>query len=235
VVQLKEILGALIFGAERPLTVKEMRQCLAEVADLEGGETVAFGDIAERDVAAGVAELGADLTRSGCGFSLTEVAGGIRLQSNPLCGKWLRHLLKCGKPNRLSQPALETLAVVAYRQPVTRSAIEAVRGVTVDHVLRMLLEMQLLRIAGRSDLPGRPFLYATTQLFLEHFGLKSLKDLSDIGPAALGRLETAAPPPAPAGPSAGDAAAGPDAEAVARDGVEAGADAHGTPAAQEGH
>jgi segregation and condensation protein B len=82
----------------------------------------------------------------------------------------------------LSKPSLETLAIIAYRQPVSRAEIENVRGVSVDHVVRSLLEMQLVRIVGRSELPGRPFLYGTTQLFFEHFGLKSMDELNEIEP-----------------------------------------------------
>ncbi len=86
-------------------------------------------------------------------------------------------MLEKSKPSRLSTPALETLAVIAYRQPCTRSDIELVRGVAVDQVVRNLLELQLIKIVGRSDLPGRPWLFGTTQKFLEHFGLKDLGDL----------------------------------------------------------
>ena len=109
-----------------------------------------------------------------------EVANGFRFENDSSCGPWLRHLLERGRPTRLSRPALETLAIIAYRQPVMRSEIEAVRGVAVDQIIRNLLEMQLIKIVGRSELPGRPWQFGTTQKFLEHFGLKNLMDLPGV-------------------------------------------------------
>lgn len=188
-VELKAVLGALIFAAGRPLSIKEMRRCLVEVAENAGGETAAFKAVTERDIATVLEELTVELGRVGCGFALREVAGGFRFESVPECAPWMRHLLNCGKPSRLSRPALETLAIIAYRQPITRADIEAVRGVNVDHIIRLLMEMQLIKIVGRSDLPGRPFLYGTTRFFLEHFGLRDLKDLQEIEPAMLARRE----------------------------------------------
>jgi segregation and condensation protein B len=180
--ELKQIVGSLVFGAVRPLPVRALRQCIREVAEAEGGDVAAFASVRESDVEDAVQQLADELARARCGFSLVEVAGGVRLQSDPACGRWVRHLLNADKPNRLSRPALETLAIIAYRQPVTRTDVEAIRGVNVDHMVRLLLEAQLVRIVGRSELPGRPFLYGTTQAFLEHFGLKSLKDLGDMEP-----------------------------------------------------
>ncbi len=180
--ELKQIAGALIFGSKHPITVRDIRKCLVEVGDEEGGETAAFGEVEAKDIRAAVKELGKDLARMKCGFSLREVAGGFRVQSDPACGVWLKKLLKTDRPQRLSQPALETLAIVAYRQPVMKSTIEGVRGVGVDHMVKTLMELQLVRIVGRSELPGRPFLYGTTQTFLEHFGLKNIKELDEIGP-----------------------------------------------------
>lgn len=190
--ELKQILGALIFGATRPLTAREMRRCLQEVGEHDESIARVFAEVRPGDIDAALAELEQDLAQGRWGIVLGQVAGGYRLQSDPRCGMWLKHLLAVGKPKRLSQPSLETLAVIAFRQPVVKSQIEAVRGVAVDHVLRQLLEMQLIRIAGRSDLPGRPFLYATTHLFLEHFGLKSMGELSEMGPGVLARREARA-------------------------------------------
>lgn len=179
---LKRVVGALVFGADRPLSESDLRKCLREVAESEGGEATSLAEARPRDIRAAIDELSRDLQRCGCGFHIVEVAGGFRLQSDADCGKWLKELLKTGKPYRLSRPALETLAIIAYRQPVTKSEIEAVRGVNVDHMVKMLMEIQLVRISGRSDLPGRPFLYGTTHLFLEHFGLNTLSDLSQMEP-----------------------------------------------------
>jgi len=187
--ELKQIIGAMIFGANRILTANEIKKCLVEVAEENGGEVEVFAKVSKRDIDGAVAELVQDLERMKCGFTIDEVAGGFKCQSDSVCGKWLSHLLAAGKPNRLSRPALETLAVIAYRQPVAKSTIEGVRGVGVDHVIKTLIEMQLVRIAGRSELPGRPFLYGTTQSFLEHFGLKDLKELKEVGPALLAEKE----------------------------------------------
>lgn len=180
--ELKTVVGAMIFGANRSLSIKEMFRCVKGAADTAEGRGAAFAGVKERDVREAVEALQRDVAAGELGFLLREVAGGFRLQSDVRCGIWLKHLLDIGKPSRLSLPALETLAIVAYRQPVTKSGIENVRGVTVDHVLRTLMEMQLVRITGRSELPGRPFLYGTTQGFLEHFGLKGLDELSDVAP-----------------------------------------------------
>lgn len=114
------------------------------------------------------------------GMELVEVSGGFRFQTSSDCGKWVRKMLNKGKPARLTRPTIETLAIIAYRQPVARSEIESIRGVFAGHVIKALMEMQLVRIIGRSDLPGRPFLFGTTPTFLNHFGLTSLKDLEPI-------------------------------------------------------
>ncbi|OGV58676.1 MAG: SMC-Scp complex subunit ScpB [Lentisphaerae bacterium RIFOXYA12_FULL_48_11] len=187
--ELKQILGAMIFGANRSVSVKELRKCIQEVAQAEGGETAAFAKVTEADLHAALQSLALDVNNSRCGVALGEIAGGSRFHSDPSCGKWLRHLLNAGKPNRLSRPALETLAIIAYRQPATRADIEAVRGVTVDHIIKSLLEMQLIKIVGRSELPGRPFQYGTTHAFLEHFGLKNLHELSSMEPMLLAARE----------------------------------------------
>jgi len=184
--EIKQIIGAMIFAAGRPLTIPEMRKCLVEVAKEHGGAASSFSEVKNSHVKEALEELEHDLAeKHKTGFILTEVAGGYRFQSDRHCGNWLKHLLEIGRPNRLSMPALETLAIIAYRQPVSRVDIEAVRGVNVDHIMKSLLEYRLIKIAGRSDLPGRPFLYGTTQLFLEHFGLKSLKELREIEPMLL--------------------------------------------------
>ena len=106
-----------------------------------------------------------------------QVAGGWRIQNKVMCGPFVRSLLDKNQTIKLSKPALETLAIVAYRQPCLRSEIEDVRGVSVDAVLRKLIEMQLLRVVRRSELPGRPWLFGTTQKFLEHFGINTIDEL----------------------------------------------------------
>ncbi|MBT3192021.1 MAG: SMC-Scp complex subunit ScpB [Verrucomicrobia bacterium] len=184
---LKQILGALIFGSNRPLTLRELRNCIVEVS--ESDEAVAvYAEVDNKQLREALDELNRDLERNYTGFALRETAGGYRLQSDAVCGRWLKHLLKA-KPHRLSHPALETMAIIAYRQPISKADIESVRGVSVAHIIKALMEMQLVRIVGRSELPGRPFLYGTTHMFLEHFGLKNLKDLDRMAPTVLSRQE----------------------------------------------
>lgn len=188
--ELKQIIGAMVFGADRALTAREVRKCLQSVANEYGKETEAFGKVRESDIRETIEELAEELRSRKLGFQMMEVAGGFRLRSDVACGKWLKQLLQIGKPNRLSRPALETLSIVAYRQPVSRVDIEAVRGVNVDHIVRALMELQLVRIVGRSELPGKPFLYGTTHTFLEHFGLKDLDELKSMHPAlAMARVK----------------------------------------------
>ena len=185
--ELKQIIGAMLFVRKEPLTVAEIRRVLAATAERRGGITSDFAKANEALVREAVDALGRELAERKMGFHVIEVAGGFRLENDANCGPWLRTMLQKGRGARLSLPALETLAIVAYRQPCVRSEIEAVRGVAVDAILRNLLEMQLVRVVGRSELPGRPWMFGTTQKFMEHFGLKSLDDLP--GTDELRRLE----------------------------------------------
>lgn len=178
--ELKQVLGALLFASKKPLTVAEIRAALRETAQNGEPATQAFGDVAPADLQAALDALCAEIASARLGLVLVEVAGAYRFQSDAIAGTWVRQLLKIDKPQRLSRPALETLAIIAYRQPISRAEIEAVRGVGVDAMIRHLLELQLIRMAGRSDLPGRPMLYGTTQFFLEHFGLSSVKNLPGV-------------------------------------------------------
>ena len=185
--ELKQIIGAMLFVRKEPLTVAEIRRVLAATAERRGGITSDFAKANEALVREAVDALGRELAERKAGFHVIEVAGGYRLENDANCGPWLRVMLQKGRGARLSLPALETLAIVAYRQPCVRSEIEAVRGVAVDAILKNLLEMQLVRVIGRSELPGRPWMFGTTQKFMEHFGLKSLDDLP--GTDELRRLE----------------------------------------------
>lgn len=178
--ELKEIIGAIVFTAKDPLTVTQILAVLRRTAERHGGLTKDFAAATEADVTAAVSELKAEYLQRKLGVQVVEVAQGLRLENLGLCGPWVREFLDKGRPQRLSQPALETLAIIAYRQPVVRAEIEAVRGVAVDQILRNLLDLQLIRIAGRSDQPGRPWMFGTTQRFLEHFGLRSLTDLPGV-------------------------------------------------------
>jgi segregation and condensation protein B len=133
-----------------------------------------------REVAAALRALGASYERAGRGLRLVYVAGGYQLRSAPEHARWVRRLLG-GRPPRLSRPLLETLAIVAYRQPCTRPEIEAIRGVDADAVLASLVERRLIRILGRKDAPGRPILYGTTKDFLEVFDLPDVQALPPLG------------------------------------------------------
>ncbi len=177
--ELKQIIGAMLFVAKQPLTKAEIRRVLVQVAEIRGGPTRGFAKATESDIQSALDQLKTDLTEKHIGLHVIEVANGYRLENDESCGPWLRHLLE-RRPTRLSRPALETLAIIAYRQPAVRSEIEKVRGVAVDQILRNLLDLQLIRIVGRSELPGRPWLFGTTQKFLEHFGLRNLEDLPGI-------------------------------------------------------
>lgn len=185
--ELKQIIGAMLFVRKEPLAAAEIRRVLAATAERRGGITADFAKASEAQVREAVDALGRELAERKAGFHVIEVAGGYRLENDANCGPWLRVMLQKGRGARLSLPALETLAIIAYRQPCVRSEIEAVRGVAVDAILRNLLEMQLIRVVGRSELPGRPWMFGTTQKFMEHFGLKSLDDLP--GTDELRRLE----------------------------------------------
>ncbi len=182
---LQQVVGALLFGADRPLTVDDIYKCLKNVAESDGesNETARlFGEISPREINEVLLSIGKELQRLELGIELAVVNGSYRYQTDPSCGAWLRNLLKRDRPNRLSRPALETLAIIAYRQPISKSEMEAVRGVMVDHIIKSLMELHLIRIVGRSELPGRPFLYGTTATFLEHFGLKSLAEVNEVDP-----------------------------------------------------
>lgn len=157
------VLEALLFAAEEPLSGRRLAALLddatpAEVADL-------------------VRELNAAYLREGRSFHVQEVAGGYRLVTRPEFAEWVAALRAAGAAPRLTQAALETLSIIAYRQPVTRAELESIRGVTVEGVLKTLVERDLVRIAGRAEGMGRPLLYGTTDHFLEYFALPSLDAL----------------------------------------------------------
>jgi segregation and condensation protein B len=164
-----------------------------------------------REVAAALRSLGASYERDGRGLRLVYVAGGYQLRSAPEHARWVRRLLG-GRPPRLSRPLLETLAIVAYRQPCTRPEIEAIRGVDADAVLASLVERRLIRILGRKDAPGRPILYGTTKDFLEVFDLPDLQALPPLGELGDGAEALVARAEAAGAPAASDdgAASGDD-------------------------
>ncbi len=176
---LKEVIEALIFASQKPLSLKEIVAALkAALDDTDEDEAVrALAKTKEPEVAALLEELKIEYIQSNRAFQLAEQASGWAIVTKPEYGLWVRQLYPESKPTRLSGPALETLAIIAYRQPITRADIEAVRGVAVDGVMQSLLDRSLVRIAGRAEIPGRPLLYETTQVFMEHFGLRTLGEL----------------------------------------------------------
>ena len=182
---LQEIVGALLFASESSLTAAELRTCVRGVAPEEGDDAEVmsvYQSCTSREIEQALHGLEKELERSECGFRLVCTGGAYRLQTASACGRYVRALLKLDRPSRLSRAALETLAIIAYRQPITKAEIEQIRGVAVDTIVKSLVDLQLVRLVGRSELPGHPFLYGTSPLFLEHFGLASLSELNDIDP-----------------------------------------------------
>lgn len=159
------ILEALLFVAEEPVPLSRLQEILADE------------DPAATE--ASVRELALSLEDAGRGLMVQEIAGGFRLATRPEANVWIQRL-QVVKPSRLSRAALETLAIIAYKQPITKAEVEAVRGVAVDGVIRTLLERDLIRMLGRKAEAGRPIVYGTSQGFLEHFGLKELGDLPSL-------------------------------------------------------
>jgi len=175
--EIKEIIGAMLFATREPLSVRQIVNVFRRAAQNYEGVAAGFGEITAQEVQEALEELRQELSESKAGVEVAEIAEGYRLRNSTVAGPWLRELLEKGKPNKLSKPALETLSIIAYRQPLQRSQIESIRGVAVDSIVRTLLDMGLIKVVGRSELPGKPWLYGTTQAFLEHFGLKCLDDL----------------------------------------------------------
>lgn len=173
--RLKAILEGLIFVSESPLTVDRMKEVL---------------EIPKADLRRLLSEMTEEYRQAERGFLLVEVAEGFQFRTRPEHADWIRKLKK-GRGAALSQPALETLAFVAYRQPVVRMDIEKVRGVDSGGVLRTLLERKLIKILGKKDVPGKPLVYGTSRKFLEVFGLRdlselpTLKDLEGLGPPSV--------------------------------------------------
>ena len=175
---LKQVVEALLFASQKPMMPKEIVSALKWAAhDATDADALAFSKVKEIEVAALFQQLKFEYEEASRAFQLVEKASGWHLVTDPAAGIWVRQLYPESKPTRLSGPALETLAIIAYRQPLTRADIEAVRGVAVDGMMQTLLEKGLIRISGRSEVPGRPLLYETTQCFLEHFGLKNVDEL----------------------------------------------------------
>ena len=175
---LPRIVESLLFATDRPLTPKAIAHALHQAAKFSPSpETSAHEKAGIAEIEAAVEQLNTQLAEKNSSLMVQGIAGGYVLKTRPEFAVWTNKLFEQPKAPRLSQPALETLAVIAYRQPIGRAEIESVRGVAVDGVVATLLDRKVIRIAGRSEQPGRPLLYETTPLFLELFGLKSLEEL----------------------------------------------------------
>ncbi|MCC7376495.1 MAG: SMC-Scp complex subunit ScpB [Verrucomicrobiales bacterium] len=176
---LKSVIEALLFSAQKALTVRELRDLLALAAqDETAPEAAVYKKTKDEDIEAALAELQSDHATAARTYRLLCVAGSWQFASTPEFAPWLRALLgRKARPPRLSQPGLETLTIIAYRQPVTRVEIEQIRGVSVDGVMQTLLERSLVEAVGRAEVVGRPVTYGTTPAFLEYFGIRSLEDL----------------------------------------------------------
>ena len=182
---LQDIVGSLLFASPDPLTAAELRAAVRAV-EPEEGENAEVMDVyrscTSREIDQALKGLGKALEVAGCGFQLVCTGGTYRMQTVPSCGRYVRAMLKLDRPSRLGRASLETLAIVAYRQPITKSEIEEIRGVDVSGNVKTLMDLQLIRLVGKSELPGHPFLYGTTQVFLEHFGLSNLQQLNELDP-----------------------------------------------------
>jgi segregation and condensation protein B len=194
---LTQVIEALLFAAQKPLTARELAAAIKGAGDSDELMPNEFAKASEAQVAAALEQLKIEYVQQGRAFQLAEKAEGWQLVSDPAYAPWVRQLFPAVKPARLTPPSLETLAIVAYRQPITRADIEAVRGVAVDGVLQNLMERGLVKIAGRAEVPGRPLLYETTQFFLEHFGLRDLNELPNAEELRTRYLPVAPPKEAP--------------------------------------
>ncbi|HTD00731.1 MAG: SMC-Scp complex subunit ScpB [Verrucomicrobia bacterium] len=203
---LARIIEALLFSAQKPLSTKMIAEGLRQAGAEDEFSPNQFANVRQAEVAAAIEQLKVEYIQHEHGFQLVEKADGWQLASDPKYAQWVRGLFPAPKPARLSSPALETLAIIAYRQPITRADVEAVRGVTIDGVLQTLMERGLVKISGRAEIPGRPLLYETTEFFLDHFGLRNLDELPNVEELRTRHLPVSPRPPATV---AGDAVAGP--------------------------
>jgi segregation and condensation protein B len=158
--------GAAVFASDEPVRAEEIAEC--------------FGGMPVDEVERALERLDEELAGAGCGLRVERVAGGYQLSTRPEVGPWVRQLFRHRNRARLSAAALETLAIVAYRQPVTAPEIQAIRGKDSSGALKTLLDKKMLRLLGRKKVVGNPLLYGTSKQFLIHFGLNSLEDLPAI-------------------------------------------------------
>jgi segregation and condensation protein B len=163
---IKTVIEALLFSSEKPLMLEQIRGAL--------------DNLATDEIRKIIEELKNEYEASNRGMRIVEIAGGFQMITPPVFASFLRKLYKGRRVEKLSTPALETLAIIAYKQPVTRLEIESIRNVNVDNMVKTFVDKGFVRVAGRKKAPGRPRVYGTTRQFLEHFGLKSLDELPKI-------------------------------------------------------
>jgi segregation and condensation protein B len=164
--ELEAILETLLFVSHEPVTLDRL--------------TAVLGGVDKSDVRQALENLKSTYEKRERGLQISEVAGGFQLSTRPEYAPWIKMLGKTKASAKLSRSALESLAIIAYKQPIVRAEIEAIRGVETSGVLRTLLERKLVRIVGRKDVPGRPIMYGTTKFFLQHFGLRDLAELPPL-------------------------------------------------------
>ena len=164
--ELQGIVESLLFVSQDPLSIQRLAAII--------------GDVSKAEIAQALQGLGEELAREGRGIRLVEIAGGFRLVTKQEYGSWIKRMDKTKSAAKLSRSALESLAIIAYKQPIVRGEIEEIRGVETSGVVRTLLERKLVRIVGRKEVPGRPIMYGTTKYFLEHFGLNDLSQLPPL-------------------------------------------------------
>ena len=164
--QIKNIIEAMLFVSDKPLFLSEIRSVL------EGPDADEIKEV--------INELAGEYEKQTSALKIKEIAGGYQITTDPVLAPWLKKLYKTAGADRLSGPSLETLAIIAYKQPTTKPEIEAIRGVNVDGVLKTLIEKNLVKILGRRDTVGCPIIYGTTMEFLQYFGLNSLQELPKL-------------------------------------------------------
>ena len=160
---LKKIIEALIFASDKPIAIKQIKDII--------------GDMDTRLIRKLINDLKEEFAKDQRSFNISEVAGGFQFSTDPAYSRWLKKLYKIKQSDYLTGPSLETVAIIAYRQPVTKADIEFIRGVAVDGVISNLMQKGFIKVVGKKDVVGKPYLYGTTALFLQYFGLNAIEDL----------------------------------------------------------
>ncbi len=165
--EIKNVIEVLLFTSSKPLSILQIKEVMGEEADT-------------KEIREALLELQSEYKEKARNLQIIEIGGGFRITTTPEFAPWLKRFFASQKKNTISKQALETLAIIAYKQPITRAEIEIIRGVNVDGMVHSLEEKRLIKIVGRKPVPGRPLLYRTTDYFLDCFGLKSISELPRI-------------------------------------------------------